>query len=118
LATPFSRDGGGDEPLAESNYRVIRDDLNRVAGMPISLRVDAWPGGTIDTLLVRADDALGLRAVQRWVDALADYPVADDRDFAEQQWQHDHPSDSECYGDDDCPCPARRPRRPGAVDDR
>ena len=105
LTTPFSRNGRGDSPLAESNYRVIRTDLERVAGMDISERGDAWPGGTIDTLMVRADDALALRCVEQWADALADYPVADEMDMSEVEWEQNHPTEGECYSDDDdCPC--------------
>lgn len=89
LTTPFSVNARGDEALAESNYRVIRADLERVAGMEIDYRIDAWPGGTIHTLTVRADDALALRAVQQWTAALADYPVADDADFAELEAEQD-----------------------------
>jgi hypothetical protein len=115
LATPFSRNGRGDQPLAESNYRVIVDDLRQVAGMPVDYRIDLWPGGSIHTIQVRADDALALRAVQRWVDALADYPIADDRDYSVLRWEHDHPSDGECYADEGCGCPARQAGTDGEV---
>jgi hypothetical protein len=60
---PFSVDPRADDAFAESNYRVIKTDLEGVADMEIDYRIDAWPGGTI--LTVRADDALALRAVQQ-----------------------------------------------------
>lgn len=82
LTTPFSRNGRGDTFVAESNYRVIRADLEAVAAYGTDYRVDAWPGGTIHTVMVRSDDALALRAVQRWADALADYPIADEGDLS------------------------------------
>lgn len=82
LTTPFSINARGDSPLAESNYRVIAADLEKVAAYGTDYRVDLWPGGSIHTLQVRADDALALSAVQRWVSALADYPVADDDDLS------------------------------------
>lgn len=106
LTTPFSRNGRGDEPLAESNYRVISADLERVAAFGTDYRVDLWPGGTIHTLMVRADDALALRAVDKWIGALSDYPVADDEDFSEEEWSQNHPAaDDNCYSDDpDCAC--------------
>lgn len=106
LTTPFSRNGRGDEPLAESNYRVISADLERVAAFGVDYRIDAWVGGTIHTLQVRADDALALRAVERWISALSDYPIADESDFSEEEWNQNHPSDTECYvdSDDECPC--------------
>ncbi|MDP8971200.1 MAG: hypothetical protein M3N52_12045 [Actinomycetota bacterium] len=111
LATPFSRNGRGDEPLAESNYRVISTDIERVAAFGTDYRVDAWPGGTIHTLMVRADDALALRAVERWADALAADPIADADDLSEEEWEQDHPTNfmtgevMECYSEnEDCSC--------------
>lgn len=111
LSTPFSRNGRGDEPLAESNYRVISADIERVAAFGTDYRIDAWSGGTIHTLMVRADDALALRAVAQWVSALSDYPVADDSDHSEEEWSQNHPTNfltgeiMECYsGNDNCSC--------------
>ncbi|MEV6350982.1 hypothetical protein [Actinoplanes sp. NPDC051851] len=88
LTTPFSVDPRADDALAESNYRVIKADLERVAGMEIDYRIDAWPGGTIHTLTVRADDALALRAVQQWTTALADYPIASESDLSELEAEY------------------------------
>lgn len=108
LALPISRNGRGDEPLAESNYRVISADLEKASAFGTDYRIDAWPGGTIHTLMIRADDALAIRAAEQWVTALADYPVADDMDFSAEEWDQHHPSESECYSEDpDCPCEAR-----------
>jgi len=104
LTTPFSVNARGDSALAESNYRVIEKDLSEVAAFGTDFRIDLWVGGSIHTLQVRADDALALRAVDRWVAALADYPVADESDFSEVEWEQNHPSEGECYADEDCPC--------------
>jgi hypothetical protein len=106
LATPFSRNGRGpqeiDDVVSESNYHVIETDLERVSSFGIDYRIDLWPGGQIHTLQVRADDAPALRAVQAWVDALADYPLADDTDHSEREWEFNHPTERECYGEDCC----------------
>jgi len=106
FTTPFSRNGRGDEPLAESNYRVIRDDIERVSAFGTDYRVDLWPGGSIHTLLVRVDDALAIRCVEQWINALSEYPVADESDFSDEEWRQNHPdADDNCYSDDpDCPC--------------
>lgn len=105
LTTPFSRNGRGDSALAESNYRVIGADLERVSSFGTDYRVDLWPGGSMHTITVRSDDAPALRKVQEWVDALADYPVADESDFSDEEWSQNHPTDSECYSEDeDCSC--------------
>ena len=107
LTTPFSVNPRGDSALAESNYRVIRADLERVAGMAVDYRIDAWPGGTIHTLTVRADDALALHAVQQWVTALADYPVANEMDLAELEADED--ADADEADDEQDADEARRP---------
>lgn len=108
LTLPISRNGRGDEPLAESNYRVISADLEKVAAFGTDYRIDAWPGGTIHTLMIRADDALAIRAAEKWIGALADYPIADDMDFSAEEWEQNHPSESDCYSEDEeCPCEAR-----------
>jgi hypothetical protein len=107
LATPFSRNGRGPQEIgdvvAESNYHVIERDLDSVAAFGTDYRVDLWPGGQIHTLQVRADDALALRAVQAWVDALTEYPLADEMDHSEREWDFNHPSERECYAED-CSC--------------
>lgn len=109
ITTPFSVNARGDEPLAESNYRVIRADIERVSAFGTDYRIDLWPGGSIHTLQVRRDDALALRAVEQWVTALQDYPAADDSDVSELEWERDHPGDGYCYRDlrewgDECGC--------------
>ena len=103
LTTPFSVNARGDSALAESNYAVISADLDRVSAYGTDYRIDLWPGGSIHTLCVRADDALALRAVDQWIAALADYPAADDSDVSEREWNQNHPSDDECYAED-CSC--------------
>lgn len=108
LAIPVSRNGRGpqdvDDVLNESNYRVIERDLESVSAFGTDYRIDLWPGGSIHTLMIRADDGLAIRAVEQWVDALADYPVADDSDYSEREWAFNHPSDGECYAGEGCSC--------------
>lgn len=137
LTTPISS-SKMDEPRDESNYETAQQLLNEASGFArrvvygpdfkfagydvkvppggysylsggTSERGDAWPGGTISTLLVRADDWGALRCLKQIIDALADYPVLDDEDCSRREWEHDHPSEHECYSDagDDCPCAVR-----------
>lgn len=110
LCTPFSHGTREESALADSNYRIIMADLDRVSAYGTDTRLDLWVGGRIETLMVRADDALALRAVQAWVDALADYPVADEEDYSELEWDRAHPgSDDEwCYAEEDCSCGRER----------
>lgn len=108
LALPFSKNGRGAQDLGqlvdESNYDVIGGDLDKVSAFGTDYRVDLWPGGSIHTLMVRADDALGIRAAEQWIDAIAGYPLADEAHYSDLEWKFNHPTDSECYSEDEDCC--------------
>lgn len=111
--TPFSVNGRGGEPLEDSNYEVAQRLIEESAGMEIDYRVDLWPGGSINTIIIRADDALAIRMVEELVGCLHNYPILDEEHYAEVQWEHDHPSSTECYSEsgDDCSCEVRERKR-------
>lgn len=102
LTTPISRNSRGDTPLAESNFRVTERLLNEGSAFGFSYRYDLWPGGQIQTIVIRTDDAGALRTIQGIVNALSDYPVLSDDDHSELQWEEDHPSETECYSEYEC----------------
>jgi hypothetical protein len=83
ITLPFAKNGRGDSIRAESNYRVIQADLDRVSAFGTDYRVDLWPGGTIETLMVRADDALALRAADEWIAHIESEGVASESDYSE-----------------------------------
>lgn len=105
FATPFMMTRDADA-LTESNFEVIRDDLQHISPEGVDVHhFSHWACGWYDRLYIRKDDAAQLRAVQAWINALADYPVADEDHFSELEWNRDHPGtyDGECYCDnDDC----------------
>ena len=133
LATPISHNGRREDAREDSNYDVAERSLNEASSFGergqwpdwtaqdgtvypgtvywsggTDTRIDAWPGGTIETLLVRADDAPALRELGKIISALADYPVLDDEHCSALEWDYAHPSDHECYSEDeDCPCAVR-----------
>lgn len=133
LVTPISHGTRSDDARADSNYEVAERMLNEASGFSAIVkwpdwtaqdgtvypgvsylaggtgtRHDAWPGGTIETLLVRADDAPALLVLERIIRALSDYPVLDDEHCSDLEWRHDHPSEDECYSEDEeCPCAVR-----------
>jgi hypothetical protein len=141
LVTPISHGNRSEDARDDSNYEVAQrliDEASSFAergkwpdwtaadgtvypGTPYwsggtAERHDAWPGGVIETLLVRADDAPALRVLNRVIRALADYPVLDDGHCGELEWERAHPSDDECYSEDDmgCPCAVRNHDHTGA----
>lgn len=106
-ATPFmrTRDSGA---LEESNFQVIYGDLTKRLPETVSdHRFGHWGCGWFERVYVRADDAPAIKAVGDWIDALADYPIADEQHYSETEWEMNHPSDRECYAEDseDCSCP-------------
>jgi hypothetical protein len=109
LVTPISHGNREESACDDSNYEVAETILTAASSFgEVSTRYDAWPGGVIETLLVRADDAPALRELARIVDALSDYPILDDEHCSELEWDRAHPSDHECYSEDeDCPCEVR-----------
>lgn len=105
LTTPISRNArDSEDALAESNFRVAKRIIDAVSPFGTSYRWDAWPGGQIQTLVIRADDAAALREMTGIVNSLSDYPVLDDEDHSELEWEQWHPSDTECYNDEDPEC--------------
>lgn len=132
LVTPISHGTREENTRADSNYETAERLLNEASSFGehgqwpawtaadgtvypgekyvtggTSTRDDAWPGGIIETLLIRADDAPAIRELERIIDALEDYPVLDDEHFSGLEWDRNHPSDDECYAEYDCSCAVR-----------
>ncbi|QFG25418.1 hypothetical protein [Actinomadura sp. WMMB 499] len=101
---PISHNDREDDPRADSNYYTAAELLEDAAAFGTNFRMDAWPGGVIHTLMVRADDALALREAERIVSALQDSPVLDDEDLSRREWEANHPALGECYAEDGCEC--------------
>lgn len=93
-----------EEVLAVSNYEVAQERLGEAALFDdgVSYRSDLWPGGTIYTLVIRADDAGAVREAVSIIRALSDYPVLDDEDLSQREsdamwktWENCFRSDTE-----------------------
>lgn len=105
-ATPFMhhRDSGA---LEDSNFEVISKDIPTADVRSFG----HWGHGWYERLYVRRDDPAAILAVQRWINALSDYPVANEDHYSELEWERDHPGHrvGECYcDDDDCSVRAER----------
>jgi hypothetical protein len=136
LVTPISHGTRSEDARADSNYEVAERLLNEASSFAercqwpdwtapdgtvypgtaywsggTATRDDAWPGGVIETLLIRADDAPAIRELDRIIGALADYPVLDDEHCSALEWDRAHPDgdDGPCYSEDElgCPCASR-----------
>jgi len=78
--------------MEESNYAVIKSDLEERFPEDVSdERFNHWAVGWVDYLLVKMLDEQGQVtpagiATLEWVDKLDDYPLADEDDYSEREW--------------------------------
>jgi len=88
-----TRDSG---VLERSNFEVIKADIERIPepkgwkhdDAPVQvLRFGHWACGWFEVLCVHEDAEPQLRALDEWHKALEDYPVADDEDYSNREWE-------------------------------
>lgn len=83
--------------LSESNWHVARQILEQAQGAPIGCdnrsapaydwRAGHWACGWVEYLMIRSDaPSAVIEAAEQIVSALADYPVLDDSDYSEREW--------------------------------
>lgn len=111
VTTPLStyRDA---EPREESNWSVITREMDKADSFS---HISEHPGaqthtegsclyGWSESMMVRLDDAVALKAARDICNALADYPVLDEEDCSEREWNANHPDDGHtCYAEA-CDC--------------
>jgi len=109
VTTPLGTHRDADA-LNESNWSVIRpameaaDSFGHVsehAGSFVHTEGSCLNGWN-DSIMVRVDDAVALREAMSFVNALSDYPMLDEEDFSEREWENNH-SDGKCWADN-CEC--------------
>lgn len=111
VSLPFSvhRDS---TPMEESNWEIITreleaaDSYNETSDHPgfITHREGSCLSGWIETAMARRDDVAVLRKAMEFAAALAGYPMLDEDDVSEREWNANHPDEDSCFGDEDCPC--------------
>jgi hypothetical protein len=64
-----------------------------------------WAVGWIEYLTVPIS-AVSVSILEELTERVEDYPVLDDDDFSEEEWNDDHPDDGRCYRSeaDNCGC--------------
>lgn len=94
------------DALDRSNFAIVSADLRERFGDAVdTASFGHWGVGWIEEVIFDAGRPDVADAVQAWRDALADYPVADDEQFSQLEWEDNHPHDGRCYSDDpDCGC--------------
>lgn len=67
-----------------------------------------WAVGWVEELIWRADDPRMVDAAFSLWERLLDYPILDEMDFSEEEWEENHPAgDDFCYAKGFCECDRR-----------
>lgn len=93
------------DALEQSNH-AIAEQTYREAGVAVEVNsFNHWAVGWIDFLTVPITTE-AVRVLRELTERVDNYPVLDDDDFAEREWENDHPGDGRCYREDyiDCEC--------------
>lgn len=77
------------DSLERSNYRVILADLQKRFGDRVvtDTRCNHWAVGWVETIYVRTLCKPAMQAADAWLEKLADYPVADEEDWSNLEWE-------------------------------
>lgn len=80
--TPFSTSRDADA-LTRSNFRVIKRRLEEIAPYHVDTQVSRhWAVGWTENIMVDPGHTKLAQAVMKWIDALAEYGIADEGDLA------------------------------------
>lgn len=100
------------DPLEKSNFRIICADLmERFSNKVDILRFGHFGVGWVEEIAFDSSDDEVVKAVVAWGKKLENYPVADEDDYSDLEWEENHPTENECYADSDCPCAAAERKR-------
>lgn len=111
VSTPLGTHRDADA-LQESNWDVITREMDKVNHMGtfsdydsvVYYREGSCLNGWNESVQVRMDDAVAIKAAMDIVSALANYPILDEEDYSEREWNANHPGGGKCYGDCCCSC--------------
>ena len=108
------------DALERSNYTVILKDLRDRFGDAVDdVRFGHWGVGWIEEIVFDASRIDVVAAVDEWIGALSNYPVANDEHFSQMEWDENHPEgDRHCYAEGgDCHCDRPNVNDPKPDDD-
>lgn len=99
-------------PAQESNWDVIRPAMEKADSFA---HISEHEGNMVhtegsclngwnDSIVVRVDDAVSVKAAMEFVNALADYPYLDEDDVSRREWEANHPDGYNCYAEEGCSC--------------
>ena len=72
--------------LDQSNFAVVLSDLEKHGeGVEVN-RTGHWAVGWTETILIHESNDAALQAADKWAKKLADYPVANEDDFSDREY--------------------------------
>jgi hypothetical protein len=71
--------------LDVSNFATILEDLQSVDDRVTEIRFGHWAVGWVEEIAVPLDNPAVIERVSSWVDALENYPVADEEDYSRRE---------------------------------
>ncbi len=72
--------------LDESNYQTVYEALKDYPGF-IDPNFRDWLVGWVQTIMIHESDTEGRDKAQELIDRLDDYPILDDEDFSNREWE-------------------------------
>lgn len=74
--------------LDQSNFTVLLDRLGGESDTVVVSRAGHWAVGWVETILVHQDDIKALTILMENLNSYATYPVLDDSDFSEREYEY------------------------------
>jgi hypothetical protein len=96
------------DALERSNFETARRIYTDAGVQTAADAFNHWAVGWVEELVVPITTA-SVRILEELRARIDSYPVLDDEDFSEREWQENHPGDGHCYSEDytegdPCPC--------------
>jgi len=76
--------------LTESNFEVALAELGGESDTVVVVREGHWAVGWVEWIAVHRSNTKALELADEMIGALADYPVLDDSDLSEREWNAAH----------------------------
>lgn len=73
--------------LTESNFAAALRELGGESETVVVAREGHWAVGWVETIEIHEDDAKALKAADEMAAALEDYPILDESDFSEREYE-------------------------------
>lgn len=85
------------DALTRSNFRVAINELNKISNDIIIVTENHWAVGWVEWIAIHKNDNEALKLADKMMEELADYPVLDDNDYSELEYEEANDIWSNCF---------------------